>query len=57
MAEEPGRDPWDDEEDRSDDLWMQKLAGAAKTFQLVVFVLVILLVIAMVGFVRLYGSK
>lgn len=57
MAEEPqNRDPWDEEEDKSDDLWMQKLSGAAKTFQLVVFILVILLVVAMIGFVRLYGS-
>lgn len=57
MAEEPKRDAWDDEEDKSDDLWMQKLAGAAKTFQLVIFILVILLVVAMVGFVHLYGSR
>lgn len=56
MAQEPNRDPWEDDEDQSDDLFMERMVGAAKTFNLVVFALVVLLVAAMIGFVMLSRS-
>ena len=56
MAQEPERDPWEDDEDQSNDLFMERMVGAAKTFNLVVFALVVLLVAAMIGFVMLSRS-
>ena len=51
MAQESKQDQW--EEDHSDDLFMEKMVHAAKTFNLIVFVLVILLLAAMMALVLL----
>ena len=53
MEQEQKQDQWYEEEDRSDDLFMEKMVSASKTFNLVVFVLVILLIIGMTALVLL----